>query len=153
AGIFTLSVSSAACLRSSQANLPRLHEFLSAADQAHRLETWDGLELSCVPDGWQQYSSDRTWDCDGSESTTTSSAARRLHALRSRSIGRAKEATMIRKLKSGGYRLYSRKTNPKTGRRRNLGRSRRARRRRSTNARCSISSAVDADSRPSRMPR
>ena len=27
---------------------------------------------------------------------------------------------MIRKLKSGGYRLYSRKTNPKTGRRRNL---------------------------------
>jgi hypothetical protein len=28
---------------------------------------------------------------------------------------------MIRKLKSGGYRLYSRKINPKTGRRRNLG--------------------------------
>jgi hypothetical protein len=28
---------------------------------------------------------------------------------------------MIRKLKSGGHRLYSRKTNPKTGRRRNLG--------------------------------
>ena len=28
---------------------------------------------------------------------------------------------MIRKLKSGGYRLYSRKMNPKTGRRRNLG--------------------------------
>ena len=28
---------------------------------------------------------------------------------------------MIRKLKSGEYRLYSRKTNPKTGRRRNLG--------------------------------
>ena len=28
---------------------------------------------------------------------------------------------MIRKLKSGGYRLYSRKKNPKTGRRRNLG--------------------------------
>ena len=27
----------------------------------------------------------------------------------------------IRKLKSGKYRLYSRKTNPKTGRRRNLG--------------------------------
>ena len=35
---------------------------------------------------------------------------------------------MIRKLKSGGYRLYSRKKNPRTGRRRNLGtfRSRRA---------------------------
>ena len=28
---------------------------------------------------------------------------------------------MIRKLKSGAYRLYSRKTNPKTGKRRNLG--------------------------------
>ena len=28
---------------------------------------------------------------------------------------------MIRKLKSGGYRLYSRKVAPKTGRRRNLG--------------------------------
>lgn len=28
---------------------------------------------------------------------------------------------MITKLKSGGYRLYSRKRNPRTGRRRNLG--------------------------------
>lgn len=28
---------------------------------------------------------------------------------------------MIRKLKSGKYRLYSRKINPKTGKRRNLG--------------------------------
>ncbi len=28
---------------------------------------------------------------------------------------------MIRKLKSGEYRLYSRKKHPKTGRRRNLG--------------------------------
>jgi len=28
---------------------------------------------------------------------------------------------MIRKLSAGGYRLYSRKVNPKTGRRRNLG--------------------------------
>jgi hypothetical protein len=28
---------------------------------------------------------------------------------------------MIRKLKSGQYRLYSRKANPKTGKRRNLG--------------------------------
>jgi hypothetical protein len=33
----------------------------------------------------------------------------------------AQEATMIRKLKGGKYRLYSRKLNPKTGRRRNLG--------------------------------
>jgi hypothetical protein len=29
--------------------------------------------------------------------------------------------TMIRKLTSGEYRLYSRKKNPRTGRRRNLG--------------------------------
>jgi hypothetical protein len=29
--------------------------------------------------------------------------------------------SMIRKLKAGGYRLYSRKKNPRTGRRRNLG--------------------------------
>lgn len=28
---------------------------------------------------------------------------------------------MIRKLKSGQYRLYSRKTDPKTGKRKNLG--------------------------------
>ena len=28
---------------------------------------------------------------------------------------------MIRKMASGGYRLYSRKADPKTGRRRNLG--------------------------------
>jgi hypothetical protein len=32
-----------------------------------------------------------------------------------------KEASMIRKLASGGYRLYSRKVDPKTGKRRNLG--------------------------------
>jgi len=29
--------------------------------------------------------------------------------------------SMISKLKTGGYRLYSRKKNPKTGKRRNLG--------------------------------
>jgi len=32
-----------------------------------------------------------------------------------------KERHMIRKLASGEYRLYSRKTDPKTGKRRNLG--------------------------------
>ncbi len=32
-----------------------------------------------------------------------------------------KTDSMIRKLPSGKYRLYSRKKNPKTGRRRNLG--------------------------------
>lgn len=31
------------------------------------------------------------------------------------------EVTMIRKLKSGEYRLYSRKLDPETGKRRNLG--------------------------------
>jgi hypothetical protein len=31
------------------------------------------------------------------------------------------EVPMIRKLKSGAYRLYSRKVDPKTGKRRNLG--------------------------------
>jgi len=31
------------------------------------------------------------------------------------------QTPMIRKLSSGGYRLYSRKINPKTGKRRNLG--------------------------------
>jgi hypothetical protein len=36
-------------------------------------------------------------------------------------IGSKRRMKMIRKLKSGGYRLYSRKLNPKTGRRRNLG--------------------------------
>jgi hypothetical protein len=34
---------------------------------------------------------------------------------------RTKEAAMIRKLASGEYRLYSRKLNPKTHKRRNLG--------------------------------
>jgi hypothetical protein len=33
----------------------------------------------------------------------------------------AEGTAMIRKLKSGEYRLYSRKTDPKTGKRRNLG--------------------------------
>jgi hypothetical protein len=36
-------------------------------------------------------------------------------------LGRKKEARMIRKLSSDAFRLYSRKTDPKTGRRRNLG--------------------------------
>jgi hypothetical protein len=40
---------------------------------------------------------------------------------RSAKTSGARLAAMIRKLKSGGYRLYSRKVNPKTGRRRNLG--------------------------------
>ena len=51
---------------------------------------------------------------------------------------------MIRKLASGEYRLYSRKVNPKTGKRRNLGTFKAARRPRSTSARCSISSGTNA---------
>ena len=35
--------------------------------------------------------------------------------------GNVKNYVMIRKLKSGEYRLYSRKKNPKTNKRRNLG--------------------------------
>ena len=36
-------------------------------------------------------------------------------------MGKPGDAIMIRKLASGEYRLYSRKVNPKTGKRRNLG--------------------------------
>src|SRR5205814_10471278 len=43
---------------------------------------------------------------------------RHLRAERSLAPG---ETLMIRKLKSGEYRLYSRKADPKTGKRRNLG--------------------------------
>jgi len=35
--------------------------------------------------------------------------------------GKKSAAAMIKKLKSGSYRLYSRKKNPQTGKRRNLG--------------------------------
>ena len=45
------------------------------------------------------------------------------HRLRSKHLffTVTKEIRMIRKLSSGEYRLYSRKKNPKTGKRRNLG--------------------------------
>jgi len=42
-------------------------------------------------------------------------------AVRMAQFFRASIAIMIRKLASGGYRLYSRKVDPKTGKRRNLG--------------------------------
>jgi hypothetical protein len=48
----------------------------------------------------------------------------RLHgrnAARGRAVFPKKENVMIRKLKSGQYRLYSRKVTPETGKRRNLG--------------------------------
>ena len=47
---------------------------------------------------------------------------------------------MIRKLKSGQYRLYSRKADPKTGKRRNLGTFDSREAPKSTNGRCSSSS-------------
>jgi hypothetical protein len=53
---------------------------------------------------------------DGKRSAKTGSEAQRPQGT-----GGTRQAAMIRKLKSGGYRLYSRKVNPKTGRRRNLG--------------------------------
>jgi hypothetical protein len=46
---------------------------------------------------------------------------RRIGAGRFRAHSHCGGPAMIRKLPSGGYRLYSRKKNPKTGRRRNLG--------------------------------
>ena len=49
---------------------------------------------------------------------------------------------MIRKLPSGKYRLYSRKKNPKTGRRRNLGTFAATPRRSSMSVRCNISNGT-----------
>src|SRR6185369_3858993 len=48
-------------------------------------------------------------------------AHRRMPARISGLPWRLEEQPMIRKLSSGGYRLYSRKIDPKTGKRRNLG--------------------------------
>lgn len=53
---------------------------------------------------------------------------------------------MIRKLRSGEYRLYSRKINPKTGKRRNLGTFKSRAAAESTSATCSISSGTDVAS-------
>jgi hypothetical protein len=50
---------------------------------------------------------------------------------------------MIRKLKSGEYRLYSRKKNVKTGKRRNLGTFTTLEKARPTNARCNTSNAIN----------
>jgi hypothetical protein len=41
--------------------------------------------------------------------------------LTKRVLSAAQEIAMIRKLSSGQFRLYSRKVDPKTGKRRNLG--------------------------------
>jgi len=44
-----------------------------------------------------------------------------LHTILPAGARQTGDTPMIRKLPSGKYRLYSRKKNPKTGRRRNLG--------------------------------
>ncbi len=51
---------------------------------------------------------------------------------------------MIRKLSSGEYRLYSRKKDPQTGKRRNLGTFDTRAAPRSTNAKCSSSSGISS---------
>lgn len=50
---------------------------------------------------------------------------------------------MIRKLKDGKYRLYSRKKDEKTGKRRNLGTFETREAAESMSARCSISSGIE----------
>ena len=52
---------------------------------------------------------------------------------------------MIKRLKSGGYRLYSRKKNPSTGRRRNLGTFKTAPK--NTNGPCNTSNIIEGQSR------
>jgi hypothetical protein len=55
-----------------------------------------------------------------SRSTRVLSLSSQFDARNPRDL-RTLDGGMIRKLKSGKYRLYSRKKNPKTGKRRNLG--------------------------------
>src|SRR5258705_301863 len=53
--------------------------------------------------------------------STTTPASTEVEPARVRPRRLKGDETMIRKLSSGKYRLYSRKRDPKTGRRRNLG--------------------------------
>jgi hypothetical protein len=57
---------------------------------------------------------------------------------------------MIRKLQSGEFRLYSRKKDPRKGKRRNLGPSSRSPPRSGTSAPCSSSSGTEAAMAPKR---
>jgi hypothetical protein len=60
--------------------------------------------------------------CEGSRLTRNGEGGELPAALASQSADHADILTvMIRKLASGGYRLYSRKKDPKTGKRKNLG--------------------------------
>ena len=65
----------------------------------------------------------RCWDCFPSGHCAEDTFRRNLVSAQAlaRDYNTQWGASMIRKLKSGQYRLYSRKKNPKTGRRRNLG--------------------------------
>ena len=68
-----------------------------------------------------------------------------------RAIGSAsinERPSMIRKLRSGHYRLYSRKVDPKTGKRRNLGTFKSRAAAENTSARCNISSGISESRRP-----
>ena len=62
-------------------------------------------------------------NCDAAETLTAivSRALRRLPTNAVRGTHIATVVAMIRKLTSGQYRLYSRKKDPQTGKRRNLG--------------------------------
>jgi hypothetical protein len=53
--------------------------------------------------------------------TLTGAAGRGWYRAAQLRLGDPGGPAMIRKLTSGGYRLYSKKKDPKTGRRRNLG--------------------------------
>ena len=63
---------------------------------------------------------DRLWE-DAVRSCISARIAQLALRVLTRGTRIAAQACVIRKLKTGEFRLYSRKANPKTGRRRNLG--------------------------------
>ena len=78
------------------------------------------MTVTPVRDSLRIHSSNRLWRGGSVESLLTelaSPAALDLHQPGLKAWG----TVMIRKLPSGQYRLYSRKPDPRTGRRRNLG--------------------------------
>src|SRR5688572_8297835 len=90
---------------------------------------WQGLTLRAETAPGPAVTKRRPWPglCDGSNGPTTCISGGWPPGLRQGTravplpLASTAEATMIRKLKSGQYRLYSKKVNPKTGKRRNLG--------------------------------
>ena len=67
-----------------------------------------------------------------------------LTIIRRSPLGECRRSHMIRKLKSGEYRLYSRKLNPKTGKRRNLQHVFKPHHNRKLQTPCNVSSGTDA---------